>query len=130
MKAVQGTCKFCGQIVMLQVGEDRQLTQGDLDNIASQECDCDGAAAEREIIAAEMAARNNINRIYKDDICRAAAGIMLNAVDNVARGYLKKISININGRVTATMWRIPSGAVVVERRETTIDQLCDDPADA
>lgn len=48
MKTVNGVCKYCGQMRILQVSEDKAYTNEDLDRIAASECDCDVATLLRK----------------------------------------------------------------------------------
>ena len=48
MKTANGVCKYCGQMRMVQVSEDKNYTQEDLDRIAAGECDCDIASMLRK----------------------------------------------------------------------------------
>ena len=41
MRQETGTCKYCGQMKVVQLSEDKVYTQEEIDNIAVSECDCD-----------------------------------------------------------------------------------------
>lgn len=67
MDTVNGTCKYCGQIRIVQVSEDKNYTQEEIDKIASCECDCDVA---RMLQARNMAWGNLIGMLdekFPDD---------------------------------------------------------------
>ena len=48
MRITNGVCKYCGQMRIVQVSEDKEYTQEDLDRIAESECDCDIASMMRK----------------------------------------------------------------------------------
>lgn len=48
MRTTNGVCKYCGQMRIVQVSEDKEYTQEDLDRIAESECDCDIASMMRK----------------------------------------------------------------------------------
>ena len=122
MKSENGTCRFCGQLRIVQIGDDKEYSQPDLDTIASSECNCSRAAAERKINFAETKAKEAIETVLRDDATKSASEILKRSIDDVARGFVKKISVNIDGCVTASMWLTKKGYIGVERRETIVDQ--------
>ena len=56
MRTTNGTCKYCGQIRIVQVSEDKNYTQDEIDKIAESECDCDIA----KMLRARNAAYGNL----------------------------------------------------------------------
>ena len=59
----QGTCRYCGQlrnVMYWSAGE--ELPRARLDNIASQECNCEGARRERAIEEAKSTCTEFINK--------------------------------------------------------------------
>ena len=59
----QGTCRYCGQlrnVMYWSAGE--ELPRAELDNIASQECNCEGARRERAIEEDKATCKRFIDR--------------------------------------------------------------------
>ena len=48
MRTTNGVCKYCGQMRIVQVSENKEYTQEDIDRIAESECDCDIASMMRK----------------------------------------------------------------------------------
>lgn len=120
MRAETGTCKWCGQVRTVMVPEDKELTREGLDRIASAECDCEGAATERRVKEVSLQARRSIETLLEDQ--QTPAAILRQGVDGVARGKIKKISVNVDGYITCSMWKGKTGSLVIEKREITVEQ--------
>jgi hypothetical protein len=120
MKTVSGICRFCKQIAVVQIPDDKEFDQKRIDDIASSECKCTGAQEERKIGYLADDARSGIRRILEDKDQISAAKIMLSAVDPVARGRIKKVSVNIDGEMTCSMY-LKSARIIVESRRTLVE---------
>lgn len=67
MIALNGCCKYCGQIRIVQVSEDKKYTQEELDKIAESECDCDIATRFRKRNEAYGNLRGMLDERFPDD---------------------------------------------------------------
>lgn len=119
MNKIIGYCKFCGnsRIVM----ESEGMTEEDLNNQATLECDCEGARAERNIQYLIKTGEHSLKMIIAKK-SQKTADALLPFVEFIARGKIKKISINFDGITTASMYTASSGKkIAVETRETVVE---------
>jgi len=127
---VTGTCRWCGQIRTIMKAPEN-ATQDELDRIASDECTCDGANKERKIREMISTAESSILKVVTKR-APGAAQILEAGVEQVARGYAKKVSVNVDGMLTASMYR-SGDRIVVESRKTEVyiadGETVDDPAE-
>lgn len=125
-----GTCKWCGQALAIMKAPEN-ATQDELDRIASDECTCDGANKERKIREMISTAESSILKVVTKR-APGAAQILEAGVEQVARGYAKKVSVNVDGMLTASMYR-SGDRIVVESRKTEVyiadGETVDDPAE-
>lgn len=114
-----GYCKFCGNSRMVM--ESESMTEEDLNNQASLECDCEGAIAEREVQYLISTGKASLNLIIAKK-SKKTAEALIPFVELIARGRIKKISINFDGITTASMYTASSGKkIAVETRETVVE---------
>lgn len=114
-----GYCKFCGNSRMVM--ESESMTEEDLNNQASLECDCEGAKAEREVQYLVSTGKASLNLIIAKK-SKKTAEALIPFVELIARGRIKKISINFDGITTASMYTASSGKkIAVETRETVVE---------
>ncbi len=114
-----GTCKWCGQTrTVMRVPV--ETTQEEMDKIASSECNCEGAEKEREVEYLISTAGASIRKIVQKR-SPDAARILQAGAEAVARKYVKKITVNVDGMLTASMY-LSSGKIIVESRKTEVYQ--------
>lgn len=114
-----GYCKFCGNSRMVM--ESESMTEEDLNNQATLECDCEGAKAEREVQYLISTGKASLNLIIAKK-SKKTAEALVPFVELIARGRIKKISINFDGITTASMYTASSGKkIAVETRETVVE---------
>jgi len=114
-----GYCKFCGNSRMVM--ESESMTEEDLNNQATLECDCEGAKAEREVQYLVSTGKASLNLIIAKK-SKKTAEALVPFVELIARGRIKKISINFDGITTASMYTASSGKkIAVETRETVVE---------
>lgn len=120
MKTTTGTCRFCGQIMSVEVPDD--YTEADCNEAATQKCECDAA---REYVMIEdnvTYATASINRMFANK--GELSGIrnaLLNAVRPMATGYVDKLSV-VYDEYRATME--PSGTgIKVELTQTLKERV-------
>lgn len=92
-----GTCIYCGQTMMVEA---ETLEQANM--IATEECHCEEGREFRNMEQWKKDAKENIYALT-EDIGETAINTMLNAVDGIAAGELKKVSIKINERVNISI---------------------------
>lgn len=125
-KDTYGKCKWCGQSrTIMHVPED--YTQAQCDAVATDECDCERAKKERDIRELVDKASTSIAKIVSKRSSDAAAVLQAGA-SAVAHQYVKKISINVDGALTCSMY-MSSGKIIVEARKTEIYTTDGEPED-
>lgn len=89
----QGTCRYCGQlrnVMYWSAGE--ELPRARLDNIASQECNCEGARRERAIEEDKATCTEFINREVEKKF-PDIADHLVRLLDPVARRQMESVVI-------------------------------------
>lgn len=117
-----GTCKYCGQINRMDtVG---QCTEKQLNDWATEMCDCSGARVEKKRAETAEKARSNIEKLFREnypdtaDILRMAVGPV---TKNIIAGITVDTGHGIKGKVTLTS----KGKVKVEQivsRKTSLEE--------
>lgn len=119
IKRVTGFCNFCSQGRLVAVQDDREFTQDELNKIATDECECSGAKSEREKADKIERAEYYIGNLVPDreedikPLLRAALSPLLERI-------IKKMSLNIDGRVTYAIYRGKEDAISIQRQETIV----------
>lgn len=117
-----GTCRFCGQRKLVRyVGG---LTQEELDKIATDECNCDGAIKERNIRYEASKARTAVEKVIMPRYPEAGV-ILKEAVDSTAHGLFHAVTIGLGDGAKATMTVNRKGAISVKLSETIITTIED-----
>lgn len=117
-----GTCRFCGQRRLVRyVGG---LTQEELDKIATDECNCDGAIKERNIRYETSKARTAVEKVIMPRYPEAGA-ILKEAADSTAHGLFHAVTIGLGDGAKATMTVNRKGAISVKLSETIITTIED-----
>lgn len=125
-----GTCQYCGQQAIVTC--DEYDDQDYIDAQATWKCKCETAtavrrkaeAAEQERLDRERridAAVFDINNLIADAGYPEVAAILCKAVPELINGRMRKISVSIDSKNSATVL-ITSGKVKVERRQVNKDQ--------
>ncbi len=121
MKSANGTCKYCGQVRIVKVPEKKDLPEEVLDQIATDECDCDRAKQQREraekIERAEITIENMAPEKEKQ-----AADIMKAALPEIVDLRIRKISISVSSDVSYTLSRGKDGEVKIRRQEIIVSE--------
>lgn len=126
-----GTCQYCGQQALVTCKE--YDDQDFVDAEATWKCKCETASAvRRKAEAAEQerldrerridAAVFDINNLIADAGYPEVAAILCKAVPELINGRMKKISVSIDSKNSATVSITSQGKVQVERRQVNIDQ--------
>lgn len=122
METIQmdGVCKYCGQVMIVSVPEGRHYSQEEIDRMATMDCTCPGGEAEAVIQKRVNDAAEAIDRVLAKKNKKTVAQIMLGAVDALARDRVKKISVNIDGGTTCSMY-LKNKKIIVEARTTEVE---------
>lgn len=117
-----GTCRFCGQRRLVRYAGG--LTQEELDKIATDECNCDGAIKERNIRYETSKARTAVEKVIMPRYPEAGA-ILKEAADSTAHGLFHAVTIGLGDGAKATMTVNRKGAISVKLSETIITTIED-----
>lgn len=117
-----GTCRFCGQRRLVRYAGG--LTQEELDKIATDECNCDGAIKERNIRYETSKARTAVEKVIMPRYQEAGA-ILKEAADSTAHGLFHAVTISLGDGAKATMTVNRKGAISVKLSETIITTIED-----
>lgn len=101
-----GTCKFCKNNVFIKAAPDS--TQEELDEIASQACDCRDGKDARELETSVRVLTNKIGERYKY-MPDAARDALIACLKPVAYGQLDKVSVKVDDATTIKIYRSTKG---------------------
>lgn len=122
-----GYCKYCGNSRIIQATEG--MSEEDINNQASYECDCDGAKEERDIQYLISTGEKSLKAIVGKR-SKALEKTLMPFIELIARKKIKKISVNLDGITTASIYAASSGKkIAVETRETVIEYADGETAD-
>lgn len=117
-----GTCKHCGQIHHMNTTG--QCTEEQLNDWATEMCDCAGAKIEKRQKKTEEKVKNNIEKLFRESYPETA-DILRQAVAPVVKSTIASITIDtghgIKGKVTLTS----KGTVKVEQsvsKKTSLEE--------
>ena len=115
-----GVCRFCGQTFMIETisGE---ASDAQLEEHATQMCNCPEAKAYQGVLEAKDKAIRNIKVLFEK--VPAAADLLEAAVEPVAGGAVKSITVNLEGGVKGTLKLGSSGKVRLKKTTTTTDEI-------
>lgn len=118
--ARDAVCMYCGQQAVVMVAEGKEYTEAELNKIATMDCTCAGAEDEKKIQSKKTDAQDAIEMILAKKNKKTVAQVMMAAVDGMARDRIKKVSINIDGETTCSMYQ-KGGKIIVESRRTEVE---------
>lgn len=120
MKSKRGTCRFCGQMKMVEVPEG--LTQEEIDEEVTLDCKCDEAKAyqekkenEERLEAQQLSAKGATFELFHEGFPEVE-NILNECIPLLVTKKAKKITINTGTKVTAQI-SINKGTIKVERIE-------------
>lgn len=107
-----GSCRFCGQTYQLETSG--MCSEEQLNEWATEKCDCGEAKYEREMKAAEEKAAKNIERLFGK--CDTGA-ILKAAIHSVSTLAVDSVIVNVGNGVKATL-KLNKGKVQVKKTIT------------
>ena len=120
MKTATGACKYCGQIMTIEVPD--KFKQADIDEEVTRKCNCPEAQAitkQQEMIAR---AEGMIREFFEGrENMDAIKLLLLSAVEPIATGEIGGISIS-KGGYTGTM-KPGKDTIKVSLKYTTVDSV-------
>lgn len=120
MKTATGACKYCGQIMTLEVPE--SFTQEDIDQEVEKKCSCPEAKAFWKIEENIACTESTIRDFFEDkDGMDAIRNLLLGATRPLAEGKIGKITIT-KGGYTGSMKPTKDG-IKISLKYTTEDSV-------
>ena len=106
LETTTGTCKYCHNLVTIKADPD--ATEEEKDNIASSECGCKDAQKAADTDTAIRVMSENIESRYAD-MKESTRKMLVSALKPVAYGYIDKVSVKVNDRVSIKIFRSKDG---------------------
>lgn len=119
IKKVTGFCNYCSQGRLVAVPDDREFSQDELNKIATEECECKQAAFQREREDKIERAEYYINNLVPDKE-EHTKPLLRSAVPLLLDHTIKKMSLNVDGRVTYAIFRGKEDSIIAQRQETIV----------
>lgn len=108
-----GCCKYCGQMVTLNIPADKEYTEADLDTIASTRCDCQVAAETKRREDRLNEAYKSIDEIFPE--IEPVRNLMKQAAELISREEIDNISVKIDEVTSAKIKMTTKGKIRIER---------------
>lgn len=109
----EGTCRFCGQIKSVVVGEG--LTQEEVDRIVELECDCDGAKTEQRLANNATKTESDIDELLEG---HKAADILKACIPLIQHSSISSIGMQINETTKVSLGTTTKGALKLTKTVT------------
>ena len=111
-----GFCRFCGNGKTLKLEEgDKVYEQTDLDMLASEECNCEGAIHARKIQTDRKTTENYIeNLVDKEEVATALKGF----IDPLQNYKALSVAVKIDAKTKISLSINQNGALSVQRVDT------------
>lgn len=109
-----GTCRFCGQ--MRQIETAAGWSQDEVDEAVTETCRCPSAEKYRHEKKIKRKGHEAVNRMYSG-LPEEVVEILDNAVDLIAEGEIKTITVEARRKVKAKISATAKGGIKVERVE-------------
>lgn len=115
-----GICRFCNQMRLVEVNEN--ASGEEVNNKATEECDCPEAEHERDHKRKIENVNWNIQSLIEEDGRPDVAEILYAAAETMVNANIKKVAVNINAETTVSMSRDGDGKITVEKKRIIINQ--------
>ena len=86
-----GTCKYCGQQMALVVGD--EMTEEEINELASRECNCDGAKTNARLYDNRIQTEANIKQLVENP---EVADLLIGAIPLIQKGLIDNIKTQMN----------------------------------
>ena len=121
-----GVCKYCGQMRIVQLSEDKEYTQAENDNIAVSECDCDVAKILRKRTMAYGNLRGKLNERMPDEHIdekeKHIKNLILDAAKLMSETYIDSISIT-SGQESYSLSLTPKITYKFKIKSTEVESM-------
>lgn len=121
-----GVCKYCGQMRIVQLSEDKEYTQAEIDNIAVSECDCDVAKILRKRTMAYGNLRGKLNERMPDEHIdekeKHIKNLILDSAKLMSETYIDSISIT-SGQESYSLSLTPKITYKFKIKSTEVESM-------
>lgn len=121
-----GVCKYCGQMRIVQLSEDKFYTQAEIDNIVASECDCDVAKIFRKRTMAYGNLRGKLNERMPDEHIdekeKHIKNLILDAAKLMSETYIDSISIT-SGQESYSLSLTPKITYKFKIKSTEVESM-------
>jgi len=121
-----GVCKYCGQMRIVQLSEDKEYTQAEIDNIAVSECDCDMARILGKRTMAYGNLRGKLNERMPDEHIdekeKYIKNLILDAAKLMSETYIDSISIT-SGQESYSLSLTPKITYKFKIKSTEVESM-------
>lgn len=111
MMEVHGTCRHCGQYVLVRVNED--ATQEEINEAATLECGCSESKKDKEKQEEIRKCKSTIKEIFGDT---RVAVLLTEAADDIREGTMMQMTLKLTKNTTAKVWVNADGEISVEKK--------------
>ena len=111
MMEVHGTCRQCGQYVLVRVNED--ATQEEINEAATLECGCSESKKDKEKQEEIRKCKSTIKEMFGDT---RVAELLTEAADDIREGTMMQMTLKLTKRTTAKVWVNADGEISVEKK--------------
>ena len=106
LETTTGTCKYCRNLVTIKADSDS--TEEERDAIATSECRCKDAQKAADADTSIRVMTENIKSRYAD-MKDCTKQMFISALKPVAYGYIDKVSVKVNDRVSIKIFSSKDG---------------------
>lgn len=124
--AKQGTCRFCGQQIIVENGD--EMTEPQLDECATLHCDCDDAKVYQEAAMRRETAKRRVDELFgegageyrqPDEVLEIIKGV----VDLVCDKKAKNMTITIRTGLKCRIMQMAKDKIKVVREMSDTDSF-------
>ena len=121
MRTVYGTCEYCKQRrIVNDIHED--MDEAEIDERATEECDCEGATMMRSMKRDADIAKLNIDNLFAEK-SPVTAAVLKECIEPIQKGQIVNISIQVSDTVKASLKRNSKNVLIVNRTDTMKQEL-------
>ena len=120
-----GTCRFCGQSIIVEGGAD--MTAPQLEEAATMACECEKATAYKETKTRRETAKQRVEELFGDESEEkqpdAVKKIILDAVDAICDKKMKSATITIREGLKCRIMQMAKDKIKVVRETSANDEF-------
>ena len=117
MTYIEGTCKYCGQIISVQADD-----QSEADILATSSCNCEMAQLTGRLKRNISEAKLLVEEMFPREEDERNAGVVHELcviIDVIGDGTFRSANLQVNGKVSVSIARTAKGTIKVSRTDKT-----------